>query len=164
VYGVVVRFAVIAMLVAGAAGAAACYEAPDYGATMFRCDAAHACPEGQTCIDGLCRGGGGSGQGSGVACGAQMCASGQQCCIDFISAPRCLAAGVSCPGLAATCDGLEDCAAGACCFIGARADCTTASCNDPICLQPADCPAAQPMCCLGFTTGEPWGHCLTICP
>src|SRR5438045_836533 len=144
------------------AGLVACYEAPDYGATMFRCDAAHGCPEDQACIDGLCRGGGG-GKHDGVACGAQVCASGQQCCIDFISAPRCLAAGVTCPGIGALCDGLEDCDAGVCCQTGARVDCTTSSCSQQICLQPADCPAAQPMCCFGFTAGEPWGQCGAVC-
>jgi len=159
VYVVGVRLAAIAMLLAGAA----CYDAPDYGATTFRCDATHGCPAGQTCVAGLCRGGGGT-QGDGVACGAQVCASGLQCCVDFIDPPICLPAGVMCVGLSATCDGLEDCQTGTCCRVGAGAECTTASCNDPICREPADCPAAQPMCCTGITTGEPWGHCMTICP
>lgn len=158
-YGVGVRCAVIAILLAGLA---ACYEAPDYGATTFRCDTAHGCPEGQTCLDGLCRGGGGT-RHDGVACGAQTCPSGQQCCVDFISAPHCIAAGAQCAGFGATCDGLEDCDTGTCCEVGARADCTPGACNDPVCLQPADCPAAQPMCCLGLTPGEPWGHCEAIC-
>jgi hypothetical protein len=160
VYGARVRFSALAMIWAGVL---ACYEAPDYGPTMFRCDAARGCPDGQTCVGGVCRDDGGA-AGDGVACGAQACAAGQQCCVDFVSAPRCLAAGAVCAGLGATCDGLEDCeAATTCCRVGARADCTAAACGDRICLEPADCPAAQPLCCFGLTAGEPWGHCGTIC-
>jgi hypothetical protein len=145
---------------------AGCYQDPDYSGTRFRCDDVRGCPAGQTCIGGMCSDGSGgpdAGGADGVACGSQRCANGDQCCVDFIGAPSCLAAGVTCAGFAATCDGIEDCDGNACCREGAAIACG-AACNEQICLEPADCPPGAAMCCFGITLGEPWGHCLAACP
>jgi hypothetical protein len=46
----VVRLLVVAALVAGA-----CRFDADYGGTSYRCDQQSECPDGFTCIDGICR-------------------------------------------------------------------------------------------------------------
>src|SRR5690348_2561204 len=107
-----------------------CYEAPDYSGTHFKCDDMHACPAGQTCMNGFCSGGGsGSGmpdaptQANGVKCGAETCSGTQQCCVDFISGIACTAVGAQCNGFSATCDGKEDCGTGVCCGNSATIAC-----------------------------------------
>jgi hypothetical protein len=150
-----------------------CYEAPDYAAARFKCDATHACPDGQICVSGACSGGGGgsSSNAVGVTCGAITCAADQQCCLDFVTMPHCTALGASCDGFAATCDGIEDCKGNACCQgIGLDISCgaTTTCLNQDqgqICLDPSDCtnPAAKLCCFGGGLPGEPWGRCAPIC-
>jgi hypothetical protein len=164
-----VRYAWLVLLAIG------CYEAPDYSGTRFKCDDEHACPDGQACVNGFCGGGSGSNMvdaappAIGVACGATTCTTGQKCCADFLNGPTCIALGASCAGIAATCDGVEDCAGNACCSdaggsaaaCGAAAMCT----NQTICRENADCTTPnQPMCCMIPGTGEPWGRCLNACP
>ena len=150
-----------------------CYEAPDYTATRFKCDAAHACPGTQACVAGQCSGGGGSDTSNlvGVTCGSITCAADQQCCLDFLAQLHCTAVGASCDGFAATCDGIEDCRGNACCeLLGLDVGCSsTLSCPNPgqdqICRDTTDCtsPAAR-QCCFGDgLPGEPWGRCEPIC-
>lgn len=156
--------------------AVGCYEAPDYSGTRFKCDDQHACPGGQPCIDGLC---GGSGGGSdamidapppavGVACGAMTCGASQKCCADLLAGPSCIPQSATCAGVAATCDGTEDCAGNACCESGGGvAACgTSPTCpNQTICRENADCTnPAQRLCCTVPGTMEPWGRCFTACP
>jgi len=148
-----------------------CYEAPDYKTTRFKCDAAHACPDTQACVNGACSGGGGNAVG--VACGAITCAVNQQCCADFVAAPTCAPLGASCNGVAATCDGIEDCNGNACCeqtIVLAISCASTPVCQDAaqdqICRDAGDCtdPAAA-LCCFGLgLPGEPWGRCGPLCP
>ena len=145
-----------------------CYETPDYAATSFKCDTAHACPDGQTCVNGACSGGGSA---VGVACGSIICAANQQCCLNFLDVPSCVALVASCDGLSATCDGIEDCGGNACCAgIDLAIACrSTPQCliqdTDQICRDASDCtdPAAK-QCCFGSgLPGEPWGRCGSSC-
>jgi len=151
-----------------------CYEAPDYTATRFKCDAVHACPDNQVCVSGVCSGGGSGGDASravGVTCGATTCAVDQQCCLDFLTALRCTALGTSCDGIAVTCDGTEDCGGTACCGdIGLSIGCTgTAICPNPgqdqICRDTSDCTSSvAKQCCFDVgLPGEPWGRCTPFC-
>lgn len=149
-----------------------CYEAPDYAATRFKCDAAHTCPDNQICVNGACSGGNGRSSTVGVSCGAITCTASQQCCLDIVSPPYCTALSASCTGITATCDGIEDCHGNACCEdIGLSIACSgTTTCpslgQDQICLDTGDCtnPAAK-QCCFGDgLPGEPWGRCEPICP
>jgi hypothetical protein len=156
VYRRVVRWLVLAIALVG------CYSDPDYNGTRFRCDDDRGCPPGQTCVAGFCEGGGGGGDG--VVCGSDTCGAGDQCCADFISGvPVCIPVTASCNGFGATCDGVEDCDGNPCCQNGSSVACGI-DCGDRACLQPADCPASEPMCCFDLGTGEPWGRCLQACP
>jgi hypothetical protein len=166
----------------------ACYEAPDYAATHFKCDIAHVCPGDQRCVNSVCMdgaiGSGGSDAGAGVgvdggapaqvgvACGAVTCAAAQQCCVDFMSVPHCQAPGASCDGVVAGCDGIEDCGGKACCEagVGLAISCggatTCPSGYDEICRDATDCtdPGTR-QCCFGVGfPGEPWGRCRPGCP
>jgi hypothetical protein len=161
-----VRFAVIVMLAMG------CYEAPDYSGARFKCDAEHACPAGQDCINGLCGGGGsnmidsGTSPQSSVACGSATCGANQKCCMDFLSSGlSCLALGAMCNGLSASCDGKEDCSGGgSCCGTGTASACA-ATCTITVCREPTDCPASSPVCCFNVGgTMTPWGQCHLACP
>jgi hypothetical protein len=180
-----VRYALSLLLVA------ACYQAPDYGGTRFKCDDEHGCPEGQTCIAGFCSIGttgvagfcstGGTGNvdakqpdspqqqnANGVLCGTVTCSLTQKCCADVISGPTCVGITAVCAGLAAVCDGTEDCNGTACCSAGQNFVCSQL-CQDQttqICREPADClNASAPNCCFNTSgTPEPWGRCLSQCP
>lgn len=151
-----------------------CYEAPDYTGTRFKCDDDHVCPDGQQCVAGVC---GGNGGGSnmidaatspiGVQCGAMQCTSGQKCCADFLGGPNCIPASAACnTGIAATCDGIEDCAGGACCENGTIVvECQPTCSGQTICRDNADCVnSGMPMCCPSIGTMEPWGKCSNACP
>lgn len=147
-----------------------CYETPDYAATRFKCDAAHICPDNQICVSGACTGNGG-GASVGVSCGSTTCGAGQQCCLDFVSAPYCIALSASCDGVDAACDGIEDCQGNACCEgIGLDIACSsTTTCptgQDQICRDPSDCAnSATKQCCFDVgLPGEPWGRCRPACP
>lgn len=139
-----------------------CYSDPDYGATRFKCDAAHACPADQRCVDGACTGG--AGVAGTVACGSASCAADQKCCSDFLGGLACVALADSCAGTEAACDGIEDCNGNACCasLAGFSIACGAATCDDQICLDASDCTSdAAKQCCLGG--GDPWGHCKATC-
>ncbi len=160
------RYAWIVILMIG------CYEAPDYSGAHFKCDAEHACPDGQQCINGTC-GGGGSGSGmidaplsqSGVACGATTCGVNQKCFADFINGPSCIAPSASCTGFSATCDGKEDCGGQSCCETGSvTIGCVAACSGYVICRDDDDCAANMPKCCPAIGTMEPWGRCYVACP
>lgn len=155
----------LAVLLAG------CYQDPDYAGTRFRCDTAHACPDGQECVAGVCSGAVHGGTDVGVLCGTTVCSADQQCCADFINGPRCTAQSAQCNGISATCDGIEDCAGKACCE-GASAlsiACGTATtcpiAQIEVCRDATDCTDPDtPACCLDATTpNEPWGRCLPGC-
>jgi hypothetical protein len=158
-------------VIASLAVVAGCYADPDLGATRFRCDDAHACPAGQACVDGVCSadpgdGGDDAGVEAEVTCGAGGCGVGEEFCADFVAGPRCQLAAAGCTGIAATCDGLEDCALGStCCDLGGGVVGCAPACQNQICREPADCtnPGA-PACCFGIGTDEPWGRCLAACP
>jgi hypothetical protein len=144
-----VRFALLAMLVIGCE--------PDLDGTAFLCDPDHACPGDQTCIDGRCR----RVAPQFIACGgATTCFPDQQCCVDNINPPRCIAAADRCPGRAALCDSMDDCAPEErCCNATVTAcglHCETVACEvDP------DCPSDKPHCC---PQGDvPWGECELSC-
>jgi hypothetical protein len=147
-----------------------CYEAPDYTATRFKCDATHACPDSQVCVSGVCSGGNVS-KVVGVSCGAITCAVDQQCCLDFVLTLRCTALGTSCDGIGVTCDGTEDCGGNACCEgISLSIGCVgTAICPNPgqdqICRDATDCtgPVARQCCFDDGLPGEPWGRCAPFC-
>jgi hypothetical protein len=144
----------------------ACYEAPDYDAARFRCDADHPCPADQSCVSGHCAPGGPPAVG--VECGGVICSTQEACCVDLRSRASCIAIGGACDGIAATCDGIEDCGDGACCAssLGATNACGEATCDMQICREDADCllPAAT-TCCLGVGfPGAPWGLCGDACP
>ena len=133
--------------------------APDYAHTAFRCDQDHGCPAGQTCLADRCRRGALTGDGvvCGAGSGAVSCATTEQCCVDSINPPRCIAAGALCPGTGALCDGSEDCQAGdRCCSDGEAVFCD-AACTRFACRDDADCPSTEPNCCPEFAT--PWGRC-----
>ena len=163
------RVAWIVLLVAG------CYTAPDYGGTHFKCDAEHACPDGQPCVDGVCAGSAGSDGGSdmidaspstiGVQCGATICPTDQQCCASIIGSVMCIALTATCAGFAATCDGTEDCAGGPCCETASHTIACGTACSMQICLEDDDCTnASASRCCAAIGTGEPWGRCYPVCP
>ncbi|MBS1121306.1 MAG: hypothetical protein H6Q90_3534 [Deltaproteobacteria bacterium] len=153
-----IRLVVMLSILAG------CYADPDYGSSRFKCDETHGCPDGQTCIAGMCSPDPGAGDGgvSSVACGAETCGDGQKCCVGFAVAPRCIDLAMSCAGAAATCDGVEDCGGDPCCDSGSTIACGT-TCTSRICREPSDCAVAQPMCCTSLT-GAPWGRCGQFCP
>ena len=145
-----------------------CYATPDYAATRFKCDTAHACPDGQACVNGLCSGG--SSSAVGVSCGTITCPASQQCCLDFVSDPYCTAAPANCGGITAACDGIEDCGGNACCESFDTIVCrTTRQCQaldqDEICRDASDCtdPTAPQCCFNGGLPGEPWGRCGSSC-
>jgi hypothetical protein len=119
---------------------------PDYAHSAFRCDATHGCPSGQSCISERCRRG--VPEGATVDCGAAICdVATQQCCIDGINAPRCIAAGDVCPGVGALCDGREDCIdRDRCCADDDTIACFE-SCKDYACRDDDDCPSTAPNCC-----------------
>ena len=138
-----------------------CYTDPDYGASRFKCDDTHGCPDGQTCISGACSPGSDGGV-IGVSCGVETCGGGQQCCAGFGVTPHCIDLTMSCTGTVATCDGTEDCGGDPCCDVGGSTiECGT-SCTNRICRDPSDCPQTLPMCCPSLT-GAPWGRCSFSC-
>jgi hypothetical protein len=146
---------------------AACYQDPNYDATHFKCDATHECPRGQSCVSGTCTGGGSGGDApvnnqQGVACASQTCGTGQMCCFDFVNAPHCIAETDNCPGVSASCDGVEDCGGSPCCDSGSHAACGT-SCANRACLDNADCTDGSSLTCCPSLTGAPWGRCALSC-
>jgi len=148
-----------------------CYATPDYAATRFKCDATHLCPDGQTCVNGACTGGGsGLTNVVGVSCGLATCAANQQCCIDILSAPYCTVLSTDCDIVGARCDGIEDCQGNACCEeIGLDIACSsTTTCptgQDQICRDTTDCttPGLKQCCFDVGLPGEPWGRCRPAC-
>jgi hypothetical protein len=170
---------VVRMIAAIALLCASCYDDPNYTATRFKCDPTHGCPAGQQCVGGQCTPQGADAaipttdaagaKADGVVCGAAICTAQQQCCAEFAGQPSCTPIGAACTGVAATCDGLEDCNGGACCFdLGRATVACAASCAQlpQVCRDAADC--TDPMsrlCCLGSEPpGAPWGICRPICP
>lgn len=156
------RYAWLVLLAVG------CYEAPDYSGTRFKCDDAHPCPNGQACVNGVC---GGTVEVDapaselGVECGGTTCGADQKCCADLFGTPSCIALGAVCAGVAATCDGIEDCGGNPCCELGGVVSCATSCASNIICRQDEDCTnPSLPRCCIVQGTGEPWGRCLTVCP
>jgi len=153
-----------------------CYTAPDYSGTHFKCDDDHGCPAGQQCINGRCNGSGsGSADGPmpdvppqalGVYCRGPQCATGQKCCIDFVSqGATCLAAAATCTGFAALCDGKEDCGGMWCCELGTGViDCAVSCTALTICQDNTDCPTGASQCCPSVNPFEPWGRCQISCP
>ena len=141
----------------------ACYGAPDYAGTMFKCDDQHPCPEGQACIAGVCGGSVGSGF-DGVKCGAGgVCTGGQVCCAAVALGPfHCIPANGSClGGMIGTCDGVEDCAAGQrCCMDGNdNTACGPDTCPNAACTDSSDCPTNKPTC-MPIPSVQPWGICV----
>jgi hypothetical protein len=138
--------------------AAACsYGDPDYSGTSFKCDDSHGCPDNHRCVNNVCAALGGG--ANGVVCGDDLtCAVGETCCIDGTNGPRCLGIGESCPGRAALCDGVEDCALPAHCCEGVRAACSSLPQCAAICRDNADCPGLTPNCCRD-DAAVPWSHC-----
>ena len=145
---------------------AACYGAPDYTGTGFRCDADHGCPDGQQCIAGVCTASGSGSNGSGfdgIKCGVGgTCGAGMECCADQAHPYHCVPVGQQCLGEYATCDGVEDCTNGQkCCDTGTPTACA-ASCAAYACTDTTDCPSNAPMCCFINPT-VPWGRCEPVC-
>lgn len=142
-----------------------CACAPDASDTAFLCDSDRGgdrgCPSGQSCVAGRCRRGGASGT---VECAAETCSTTEQCCVDGINPPRCIAANASCPGASAICDERADCAAGDYCCSGSTTACG-GTCKVAACLDAdLDCPSPSPNCCFGKDTDDtdlelPWGRC-----
>lgn len=142
-----------------------CVSAPDYSRTHFKCDAERGCPDGQTCIDGLCGNATPSDATSTqirVQCGATTCTAEQKCCASFGGSEACIALGASCAGLAATCDGIGDCSGTPCCFNNNAIACAS-SCQIRVCSDNADCGATAPICCASKTRSFPWSQCLLTC-
>jgi hypothetical protein len=128
---------------------------PDYGHSAFLCNEEHSCPEDQMCVLGRCRRGTPRGD-AGVECQDATCDAAQQCCVDGVNPPRCIAVGVVCQGTSALCDGVDDCQLGdLCCADGHTVTCDK-TCRDFACHSGADCPATVPNCC---PSDMPWGEC-----
>lgn len=146
--------------------AAGCYSAPDYSSAHLKCDADHGCPPDQACVNGFCDPDGVPSVS--VECGGVVCGADQACCVDVDGNVTCIAAGVSCEGVSATCDGAEDCNGGACCLasLGADASCGDNTCDNQLCREDEDCRmAGASICCFGLgLPGEPWGRCGPTCP
>jgi hypothetical protein len=138
---------------------------PDADNTAFLCDSDRGgdrgCPTGQSCISGRCRRGGATAT---VRCDSDICSESEQCCVDGINAPRCIAASASCPGAGAICDQRADCVGGDYCCSGLTTACGE-SCEVAACLVGGDdCPSPTPNCCFGKDSGDtglelPWGRC-----
>lgn len=107
------------------------------------------------CVNGRCRRG--IPGDAGVLCGGTLCDVSQQCCIDTINLPRCIAVGDVCLGTSALCDGVEDCQAGDRCCADAHMVTCQATCDRFACRDTNDCPSTVPNCC--FTSDTPWGVC-----
>jgi hypothetical protein len=137
-------------------GLVAC--APSYDGTAFRCDAAHGCPTGQSCLAGRCR----RAMPVAIACGSATCMPDEQCCVDVVNPPRCLPATETCPGDAALCDTRDDCApVERCCNTDDGAACALACDSDHVaCIVDADCPGDAPHCCPQPIV--PWGECALL--
>lgn len=131
------------------------YGDPTAGVT-FKCDATHGCPDGATCVNGLCSGGHDI---VGVACGSGgTCGANAKCCVDFMTAPHCVNATDTCAGVTAACDGAGDCTAPAQCCASAGSAACGSSCQSVACTTPDDCPGAAPNCCFALPQ-VPWGMC-----
>lgn len=149
----VIRAVIAAVVVVAGCG----YGAPDYDGTRFLCGDLDRCPPGQSCIGGECRE---ETPGDGVFCDGDICAPGEQCCVEAIIGAYCLSGGEFCPGQAAFCDGVEDCGEDEYCCDGGDATC----CTDDfflVCQDEGDCTAIEPLCC--FDSGMPWGNCASEC-
>jgi hypothetical protein len=143
-----VRFALLAMLAIGCQ--------PDLDGTAFLCDADHACPDDQSCIDGRCR----RVEPSFIMCDQITCLPDEQCCVDETNPPRCIAAAASCPGHAALCDSIDDCAPQERCCNATVTACGL-HCDHVACEDNTDCPSEAPNCCPQETV--PWGECSLSC-
>lgn len=145
--------------------AAGCYGDPDYSTAGFKCDGTHGCPANQKCVSGTCVPG--LGPAVGVECGGVLCDASRKCCVGRNGGPTCVTLTASCDGVAARCDGAEDCSGGACCssMLG-DIECGEATCRNQICRENIDCvDRSTPLCCLGFgLPDQPWGFCGMVCP
>jgi hypothetical protein len=129
---------------------------PDLEGTAFRCDATHGCPSDQSCISGRCR----RVAPQLIDCAGNACLSDQQCCVDDINPPRCIAAADACPGSAAICDSVDDCAPDEHCCNGTVTACGL-HCDNTACHDDSDCPSTEPHCCPQAIV--PWGECHLSC-
>src|SRR5262249_7774388 len=142
---------------------AACqYDDPDYGDARFKCDTAHRCPDGQSCVMGTCSGGG-AGTPDGGECGSGgTCDVGMQGCHNSVARnDSCQPGGAACGGTRAICDGLEDCPSDmACC--GGNPVCGPTTCTTRVCTDVSDCPPGM-LCCPDITGMVQWGTCGSFC-
>ena len=139
------------------------YEPPEYDLYAFKCDDAHACPDGQMCLGNLCQYVGPDRDG--VRCGTVQCPKEQQCCFDSITT-FCLATHERCDGgygsESALCDNAEDCPMGtACCYTAGTNACTPNICEDRVCLDESDCGGAHYCCPNDFYPDSPFKRCST---
>lgn len=154
------RWLVLAIALCGAA----CfrYDPPAYDEYAFRCDDAHPCAAGQTCLGNLCQYVGASRDG--VLCGSVQCPPDQQCCFDSITA-FCLPALERCEGgygsESSLCDGAEDCPMGtACCDTSSgTAACTPMICEDRVCIDSTDCGGYHYCCPNTYSASSPLKRC-----
>jgi len=137
---------------------------PETANTAFLCDTdrggSRGCPSHQSCLAGRCRRGGATGT---VLCAGTVCDETQQCCVDGVGAPKCIAANETCDGAGAICDQRADCASGDFCCSGATTACGS-TCDTAACLDATlDCPSGAPNCCFGkdrdLDLEVPWGRC-----
>lgn len=158
-------FAPVVALGAALVVAACWYSDPAYNQATFKCDATHACPDPQTCINGLCVHT--SASFDGVVCGATTCTGAEKCCAQITGSGTamltCIAVDAPCAGTSASCDSQADCEAPAACCEGSPAACSTDAMCQRICTADSDCGAAK---CCKQPALHPWGRCIqtTVCP
>jgi hypothetical protein len=138
--------------------ALACACEPNLDGTAFKCDAAHGCPSGQTCISDRCR----RVAPVDIACGDETCGPAEQCCADFINGARCIGAAEVCDSETAICDGKNDCASNERCCQGDDATVCALACEseEVACTTDEDCPSDAIFCCAQALI--PWGKCSTF--
>lgn len=128
---------------------------PDRGADAALHGDANGTPDGSTVVDAPAGSDASSMAMEGPACGGTTCDNGaQDCCIGQMEA--CKPTG-TCPSQGFACDGLEDCAAGTCCYGNGGtggSECGNGGNCQIACHVDAHCPAAAPRCCpRSFTPG-----------
>ena len=95
--------------------------------------------------------GGGAPTGE-IACGTGPCELPLEVCCTEMGIGACVAGACPAGQGQASCDGPEDCQAGACCVSGGFAtecveDATACGPEDIVCHSPRDCPTGRPLCC-----------------